>query len=561
MTDATSTDRQSSVICMIYSKDREELAERTKGQLAAPGVVFVLLVWPSKADEIRTLSERLRNSQACLFIVDRTALASGPAMEAMRQAVERNLSIGVILPDETQSAALPDFARHLSQFSVLDAGRTKESLARLANYVVSSRKHRGPLEREEVERAKARSAQVVVREPPAEDHRPCAEIITVRKLMTGKKDGDVTFDPQFRPFVRDRIGAYLDRLSNRAREAEREGEIFTKAERAGRYLAPFLLAGVAFAAWRYRAELAEWWRSFSATGVSKGMAGAAGARGAKRKRRPKEDRTLAHVFGPPRVKPGEEFNLTVSIALVGDENTEPTGDLDSDPTLRTLSLNLRYGDRVRVEIHPRGLVVNQDNVDRHELGKKWRGDGLAFAFEVVIPAEETRKAVRPQVLIHVNGEQRTEAPLRIECLKNALAEPDTAVAVMGEGKTYDHIFVSYSRMDRPVVWRRVQSLKRRCKTIFFDEESLQIAGQWKQEIADSIRKAGLFALFWSEAASQSEWVSKELEFAWQLQSESERPIFLPYTIGRFNWREFRYVWPFVPERLKELHFERIRRWF
>ena len=104
-------------------------------------------------------------------------------------------------------------------------------------------------------------------------------------------------------------------------------------------------------------------------------------------------------------------------------------------------------------------------------------------------------------------------------MKNALAEPAKAVAVMGEGKTYDHIFVSYSRMDRPVVWRRVQSLKRRCKTLFFDEESLQIAGQWKQEIADSIKKAGLFALFWSEAASQSEWVNKELEFAWQLQSE------------------------------------------
>lgn len=558
MTDATSTDRRSTIICMVYSKDREELAEMTKGQLAAPGTVIMLLLWPSKPDQVRTIGEQLRNARACLFLVDREALASAPAMDAMRKAVEQNISIGVILPEDTPSAALPEFARHLSRFPVVDAARTKESLAKLAKLVLASRKYRGPLEPDAVEQAKARSAPIVLREPPAEDQLSRTQVVTVRDLLAGRKASDkVTLDPQFRPFVRDRIKAYLERLSDRAREIEREGEIFSKAERAGRYVAPILLAGAGYAAWKYRAELAEWWRGLSGAGLSEGMAGAAGAKRSKPRRRRKEDSTIAHVFGPAKVKPGEEFNLTVSIALVDPASMKPTGDLRADP----MPLLLRRNDRVRVEIHPRGLMVNQDDVDRHERGKKWKGDGLQFGFEVVIPEEVARQAVLPQVLIHVNGEQRTEAALKIECVQNALREPDAAVAVMGEGKTYDHIFVSYSRMDRPVVWRRVQSLKRRCRTIFFDEESLQIAGEWKPEIANSIRKASLFALFWSESASQSEWVNKELDCAWQLQGDSERPILLPHSIGRFNWREFRYVWPFIPERLKELHFEKIRLWF
>jgi len=132
---------------------------------------------------------------------------------------------------------------------------------------------------------------------------------------------------------------------------------------------------------------------------------------------------------------------------------------------------------------------------------------------------------------------------------------------MGEGRVYDHIFVSYSRMDRALVRRHVRRLERRCKTICFDAESLQIAGEWPAEIADSIKKANVFALFWSEAASQSEWVAKELGFAWELQSGSDTPIFLPHSIGRFDWQRLSYVWPFIPERLRVLHFDRIKRLF
>jgi hypothetical protein len=546
---------------MVYSPDRRALAEKTKSDMAAPGVVIVLLLWPSKPEEVGKLSEELKASQACFFMVDRVALNSRPAMDMLRRAVEMNLAIGLILPEQA-AIAVPEFAKHLAQFSLFDSARVRENVVRMAGYVSASLEQRGPFQRGDFERAKARSTPIVVREPPPTIERPRAEVVTVQNLLAPKKAGaTVTRDPEFRPFLRDRLDAYFESLRSRAREMDREGEVYSKAERAGRYLAPLVLLGAGIAAWRYHSELNDWFRDLlSKVGLSKGMAVAAPGVRTRRFRR-KRDRTIAHVLAPARVKPDEKFNLTVYIAVIGQEQIKPMGSLRADPVPDRFPLDLAHGDRVRVEIHPRGLVVNAEDIDRHERGKKWEGDSLQFGFEVVIPGTGSENAVLPQLLIYVNDDLRTESPLSIQRLRNALKEPPSPVAVMGEGKVYDHIFVSYSRMDRALVRRHVRRLQRRCKSIFFDEESLQIAGEWPTEISESIKKANVFALFWSEPASQSEWVAKELDYAWQLQKGSAMPIFLPHNIGRFNWRRFAYVWPPIPERLKVLHFDRIRQLF
>jgi hypothetical protein len=70
-------------------------------------------------------------------------------------------------------------------------------------------------------------------------------------------------------------------------------------------------------------------------------------------------------------------------------------------------------------------------------------------------------------------------------------------------------FASYASADRDEVLRRVQGLTAAGLDVFLDVLSLRAGDDWEQSLMENIRAKDIFYLFWSMAASRSEWVDKE----------------------------------------------------
>ena len=82
-----------------------------------------------------------------------------------------------------------------------------------------------------------------------------------------------------------------------------------------------------------------------------------------------------------------------------------------------------------------------------------------------------------------------------------------------QAHTYKHAFVSYSSQDREKVLDRVQMLEVTKTPYFMDCLSLTPGERWEKRLYENIDACDLFVLFWSEAASRSEYVLKEVEYA------------------------------------------------
>lgn len=75
------------------------------------------------------------------------------------------------------------------------------------------------------------------------------------------------------------------------------------------------------------------------------------------------------------------------------------------------------------------------------------------------------------------------------------------------------IFASYSRKDARAVHELVRLVRLTGAPVFLDIDSIACGERWAEKIADAIRAADLFTVFWSSNASRSEEVARELQLA------------------------------------------------
>lgn len=74
-------------------------------------------------------------------------------------------------------------------------------------------------------------------------------------------------------------------------------------------------------------------------------------------------------------------------------------------------------------------------------------------------------------------------------------------------------FASYASVDRDEVLRRVQGIRATGVDVFMDVLSLRAGEHWEDTLYDNIKSRDIFYLFWSKAARESEWVSREWRYA------------------------------------------------
>ena len=121
---------------------------------------------------------------------------------------------------------------------------------------------------------------------------------------------------------------------------------------------------------------------------------------------------------------------------------------------------------------------------------------------------------------------------------------DTSIVPTGTAHRYRRAFASYASVDRQKVLPRIQMLQASGIECFMDLLDLRAGMHWEQELFRRIDESDVLFLFWSSAASQSDWVNKEWHYALTQKGDC---FILPVAIEC--------PIPRPPDELKHIHFD------
>jgi hypothetical protein len=88
-------------------------------------------------------------------------------------------------------------------------------------------------------------------------------------------------------------------------------------------------------------------------------------------------------------------------------------------------------------------------------------------------------------------------------------------------RRYRKAFISYASKDRNRVLARVQMLKPLGVEYFQDVMHLSPGDRWAKQLYRHIDDCDVFYLFWSSNAKASEWVMKEVQYAYSLKHDDD----------------------------------------
>jgi tetratricopeptide (TPR) repeat protein len=169
------------------------------------------------------------------------------------------------------------------------------------------------------------------------------------------------------------------------------------------------------------------------------------------------------------------------------------------------------------------------------------GESISQAqLRIHVPATEARTRLLGSIrLVDHRGVVLAERPLRF--LVYGERSPSKAYAERASRK----VFACSAVADAAIV-RRFEGVVKALGHSLFTHDSLRAGMSWQPEIMRAIADADVFQLFWSHAASQSEWVRGEVEVALGLnRPDFIRPVYWETPI------------PPIPPELARLHFARI----
>ena len=148
---------------------------------------------------------------------------------------------------------------------------------------------------------------------------------------------------------------------------------------------------------------------------------------------------------------------------------------------------------------------------------RWNGRFSACTFEGLVPESFAGKQVRIRGRVRQGLTVLTDLRLilKVEGTPTTAPAPEETQTVPLELCALRSAFLSYASQDRARVAACIRGilLVRPDLDIFFDVVSLRRGEHYEERIFREIDRRDLFYLFWSVAASRSEWVGRELSFA------------------------------------------------
>ena len=247
----------------------------------------------------------------------------------------------------------------------------------------------------------------------------------------------------------------------------------------------------------------------------------------------KKDEIDISVYTSPTVKPAEPLMVQVWLhqPKLIEEVEEAALNYDFEATIR--------GKKSLLLVAPKGteftlqLTCSQIGYEK-AINTIWNGQKMCETFMVNIPEDISKSALFMTVEVYQGGLPIGNINFKMKVVPSNYPTNVDKKETIGRSKKYEKAFISYSSNDREEVLARVQGIKLTDKyDIFQDVISLEEGDRWQPRIYQEIERSDVFFLFWSEAARDSEWVRKELEYALKCKEGVEennpkiQPVVLP----------------------------------
>jgi hypothetical protein len=188
-------------------------------------------------------------------------------------------------------------------------------------------------------------------------------------------------------------------------------------------------------------------------------------------------------------------------------------------------------------------------VNPRQRSFRWLEDVQREEFHVRASRALDGRTVRGSLHVYLGAIVVAEVALaiRVDSATSSSVAPDVESA---HARPYRRIFPSYSHLDEPIV-QQVEAYARTLGDEYLrDVTHLRSGEVWSERLADFIRTADVFQLFWSRNSMSSTWVRREWEYALSLG----RPLFIRPTYWETPMPESPEL---PPPALRALHFQRL----
>lgn len=218
------------------------------------------------------------------------------------------------------------------------------------------------------------------------------------------------------------------------------------------------------------------------------------------------------VFAPPAVSQGSMFIVQVFAhrpeqAAAAKELATEFDEAAQRRAFKSLEIDIPIGKKLHFHLVMPGLEI-----DNPTQALTWRGSLASVQFGVSVSDERKPGDVVGTVIISCDGVPIGHVKFKLAVVTSSSAT--LAAEPVGEAaRHYQKAFVSYASQDIDEVLKRVQMLNLQHIDFFQDKLRLTPGQRWESKLYQQIDESDLFLLFWSNAAKQSEWVMKELQYA------------------------------------------------
>lgn len=224
-----------------------------------------------------------------------------------------------------------------------------------------------------------------------------------------------------------------------------------------------------------------------------------------------EDEVECTLYSPPEVRPGNDFLVQIYAHLVQQSEglDELARELDTEARRQkseALKKKIRRGGELTFKLAVPGIEVFED-----EQTLTWEGEPDSVEFIIPIPPDHKDGARYGRIFVFKDGEKLGKIPFRIQITAQQTASVEPVRAARLTQK--ESAFVSYASKDKDQVYRFVQLLDVLKYEFHIDIFDIDAGERWEQKLYEFIDTDEVFLLFWSEAASRSEWVVREAKRA------------------------------------------------
>ena len=187
------------------------------------------------------------------------------------------------------------------------------------------------------------------------------------------------------------------------------------------------------------------------------------------------------------------------MAKEADEDTERRG-------VQTLESRIQRESKLTFQLRAPGLDVRDGPQTR-----TWHGTPTGAQFEVEVPIDARTGTTIATLFVTQDSVPLGHIKFKITIKQSG--SPQESIVVGDDARRYSRAFISYASEDRSQVLARLQMLRPAHIEYFNDLLNLEPGERWERRLYQEIDVCDLFLLFWSNAARQSQWVRREVDYA------------------------------------------------